>query len=119
MFEIEIERNNVTVSEFLSYVRRTVDKKGGAMLRSDLGLQYFRRGDDLNFSIDHKRANDECFQSGCENEKSVSHPYEMQTYIRWANGSLYNEICEFEFDNENRGHGYYYLISKDGSGYEN
>ena len=111
-FEIEIERNNVTPAQFLAYCRRRVDEKGGDCFRTDLDLDYFKRGDDLNFNIDHKAANDECYtESGCEYEKSVSKPYQMQTYIRYANGSVYNEICEFDFDNEKTGHGYYYLIS--------
>lgn len=37
----------------------------------------------------------------------------MQTYIKCANGAVYNEICEFDFDDEKTGHGYYYLVSVD------
>lgn len=111
-FEIEMSRNNVTPAEFLAYCRNRVDAKGGEYIRSDLDLDYFKRGDDLNFNVDHKAANDECYTgSGCEREKSISKPYEMQTYIRWENGAMYNEICEFDFDDEKRGHGYYYLVN--------
>jgi hypothetical protein len=108
-FEIEISRNNVTPAQFLAYVRNRVDSKCGG--RSDLDLDYFKRGDDLNFTVDHKSKNDECYtECGCEYEKSISKPYEMQTYSRSANGYVYNEICEFEFDDEKTGHGYYYLF---------
>jgi hypothetical protein len=111
-FEIEIERNNVTPAQFLAYCRSRVDAKGGDCLRSDLDLDYFKRGDDLSFNIDHKALNDECYtENGCEREKSISNPYEMQTYIKWSNGAMYNEICEFDFDNEKTGHGYYYLVN--------
>lgn len=113
-FEIEINRNNVTPAQFLAYCRSRVDAKGGKDIRSDLNLDYFKRGDDLNFDINHKENNDDCYTiSGCEREKGISHPYEMQTYIKWANGAVYNEICEFDFDDEKTGHGYYYLINVD------
>lgn len=101
-FEIEITRHNVTPAQFLSYVRRNVDKKGGEMLRSDLNTSYFAAGNDLNFDI--------CHNDGLH-EKSVSKPYEMQTYLHYSNGAVYNEICEFEFDNEKTGNGYYYLLN--------
>ena len=29
----------------------------------------------------------------------------------YSNGAVYNEICEFEFDSEKTGHGYYYLVN--------
>lgn len=100
-FEVEMQRSGVTPAEFLSYVRRSVDKKGGRELRGDLDLRYFRAGNDLNFDTEHDGIR----------EKSVSKPYEMQTYIRNADGSVYNEICEFEFDDDKTGHGYYYLVN--------
>lgn len=103
-FEIEIQRSNVTPAQFLAYVRSRVDAKGGKYCRSDLELDYFKRGDDLNFDTEH--------EDGMR-EKSISKPYEMQTYIRYANGACYNEICEFEFDDEKTGHGYYYLVNVD------
>lgn len=111
-FEIEITRNNVTPAQFLAYCRSRVDAKGGKYVRSDLDLDYFKRGDDLNFNINHKALNDECYNAeGCEHEICISRPYEMQTYIRSTNGDVYNEICEFDFDSEKTGHGYYYLIN--------
>lgn len=100
-FEIEIQRSNVTPAQFLAYVRRSVDRKGGEMLRGDLGLEYFKAGNDLNFDHEHDGMH----------EKSVSKPYEMQTYICYEDGAVYNEICEFEFDDEKTGHGYYYLLN--------
>ena len=105
-FEIEISRSNVTPAQFLSYVRRSVDRKGGEMLRGDLGLAYFAAGNDLNFDIHHEEPEFDGLH-----EKSVSKPYEMQTYLRYSNGAVYNEICEFTFDDEKTGHGYYYLVN--------
>lgn len=100
-FEIEIQRSNVTPAQFLAYVRSRVDAKGGKDLRGDLGLAYFKAGNDLNFDHEHDGMR----------EKSISKPYEMQTYIRYESGATYNEICEFEFDTEKTGHGYYYLVN--------
>lgn len=100
-FEIEISRSNVTPAQFLSYVRRSVDRKGGEMLRGDLSIGYFKAGNDLNFDTEHDGMR----------EKSISKPYEMQTYIKYEDGACYNEICEFEFDDEKTGHGYYYLVN--------
>lgn len=100
-FEIEIQRSNLTPAQFLSYVRRSVDRKGGEMLRGDLSLGYFKAGNDLNFDHEHDGMR----------EKSISRPYEMQTYIKYEDGACYNEICEFEFDDEKTGHGYYYLVN--------
>lgn len=101
-FEIEITRHNVTAAQFLAYVRARVDAKGGRMCRSDLDLDYFKRGDDLNFDTKHEGDSD---LEGIH-EKSVSKPYEMQTYIRYPSGATYNEICEW-----NDGTGYYYLVN--------
>lgn len=105
-FEIEIQRSNVTPAQFLAYVRSRVDAKGGEMLRSDLSLDYFKRGDDLNFDIRHEEPEFDGLH-----EKSVSKPYEMQTFLHYSNGAVYNEICEFDFDSEKTGHGYYYLVN--------
>lgn len=104
-FEIEITRHDVTPSEFLSYVRRRVDAKGGRMFRADLDLRYFKRGNDLNFDIRYDS------DGPCKAEKSVSKPFQMQTYIRNWDGTVYNEICEFDFWDDKTGTGYYYLIN--------
>lgn len=107
LFEIEIQRRDVTPAQFLSYVRRSVDKKGGQGFRSDLSLSYFAAGEDLNFDYNDGTPS----VNACEAERSVSKPYEMQTYVRNFDGSVYNEICEFDFDDEKTGHGYYYLLN--------
>lgn len=101
-FEMEITRHNVTPAAFLSYVRRRANCKGGRYVTSDLDLDYFKAGNDLNFDL---------VNANGEHEKSVSKPYEMQTYIKGEN-YIYNEICEFTFDTEKTGTGYYYIISE-------
>lgn len=103
--EIEITRHNVTPAQFLAYVRAQLSRKGLRDIASDLDLDYFRRGDDLNFSY----YNDP--ERPCKAEKSISNPYEMQTYVLNWDGTCYNEICEFAFDGNNKGTGYYYLVN--------
>ena len=104
-FTYETLRHNVTPAQFLAHVRHNVDKRGGRWYRGDLGLDYFKAGNDLNFDIRHDDWEIPC------HEISKSKPYEMQTYIKNADGTVYNEICEFTFDDEKTGTGYYYLIN--------
>lgn len=103
--EIEITRHNVTPAAFLAYVRSRLEEKGMRDLSSDLDLDYFSRGNDLNFSY----RNDP--EKPCKAEMSISRPYEMQTYILNWDGTSYNEICEFSFDDGKTGVGYYYLAN--------
>ena len=98
-YTIEIQRRNVTPAQFLAYVRRRLKATGGDMFCGCLDLDYFAAGSEPNY--DTERDGTHCI--------SRSKPYIMQTYIR-QDGRLYNEICEFEFDDEKTGHGYYYLI---------
>ena len=105
-FEYETMRHNVTPAQFLAHVRHNVDKRGGHYIRGDLDLNYFKAGNDLNFNIRHT---DEPLAG--VHEISISKPYQMQTYIKYPNGEVYNEICEFEFWDEKTGWGYYYLLN--------
>ena len=98
-YTIEIQRRNVTPAQFLAYVRRRLKATGGDAFCGCLDLDYFAAGSEPNY--DTERDGTHCI--------SRSKPYTMQTYIR-QDGRLYNEICEFEFDDEKTGYGYYYLI---------
>lgn len=49
----------------------------------------------------------------CEAEVCRDLPYDCQTFVRGFDGACYNEICEFTFDDEKTGHGYYYQMNKD------
>lgn len=98
-YTIEIQRRNVTPAQFLAYARRRLKATGGDAFCGCLDLDYFAAGSEPNYDTEHDGTH--CI--------SRSKPYDMQTYIR-QDGRLYNEICEFEFDDEKTGHGYYYLI---------
>ena len=52
-------------------------------------------------------------EAPCEAETCRSFPYDHQIYTLNWDGSMYNEICEFTFDDEKTGHGYYYQASRD------
>ena len=49
----------------------------------------------------------------CRAEICKTFAYDYQTYILNFDGSMYNEICEFTFDDEKTGHGYYYQANHD------
>lgn len=98
-YTVEIQRRNVTPAQFLAYVRRRLKATGGDAFCGCLDLDYFAAGSEPNY--DTERDGTHCI--------SRSKPYDMQTYIR-EGGRLYNEIVEFEFDDEKTGHGYYYMV---------
>ena len=101
--EIEIQRHNVTPAQFLSYVRSQCKKKDIPF--SDPGLAYFKDGEDLNFDFVHHGDQYEGLH-----EKSVSKPYQMQVYMKYPNGTTFNEIVEFDFSDVKTGVGYYYYL---------
>ena len=106
--ELELTRRNCTPAQFLGYVRAQIRKaKLECICAEDIDLDYFKAGNDLNFDIDN-RGNTE---APCEREKSVSKPYEMQTYIKNWDGTVFNHIMEFEFDDDKTGHGYFYIVN--------
>lgn len=108
--ELELTRWNVTPAAFLAYVRYQIRKHNLTCIDPlDIDIDYFRAGNDLNF--DH-RYNDpaECY--GVKHVKSISKPYEMQTYHLNYDGTVYNQIMEFDYDDEKTGHGYFYFINK-------
>lgn len=102
--ELEIMRHNVTPAQFCAYVRSQVRKKNITCISpEDIDLKYWAAGNDMNFNTDH---------DGIK-EKSVSKPYEMQTYV-YCNetGEVFNQIMEMSFDTEKTGTGYFYLVNE-------
>ena len=103
LYEIECHRHNVTPSQFLAYVRAMAAKKGGNMEYSSADFASESWSSDYSDELPDGR-------TGCEAERLTEKPYEKQTYIKWHDGTIYNQIIEFTFDNERRGHGYYYEV---------
>ena len=160
-YQIEIERNNVTLAQFLRYVRQQCEKKGIYMemdrdtfkkplTESSYSYSvingekkchsaeyqtrtYFRRKlasyqttqgftryyytDELEEYEKTELCRYDWTENGadapCRAEICRTFAYDYQTYILNHDGSMFNEICEFTFDDEKRGHGYYYQVNRD------
>ena len=108
--EIELTRHNVTPAQFAAYVRQALKKKGfNGICAEDIVTRTWAAGGDIEFDIDNRKIGPE--HSGCEFEKSVSRPYQSQTYVKNWDGTVYNCIMEFEKKKKKTGFGYFYYIN--------
>lgn len=104
--EIELTRRNVTPAQFTAYVRSQLRKHNFCgICPGDIDTEYWKAGNDLNF---YYRDDPD---KPCKVEKSVSKPYEMQTYVMNWDGTVYNEIMEFTFWDNETGTGYFYYLN--------
>jgi hypothetical protein len=133
---IEIERNHVTVKEFLTYVKNQCAQKGADWIDIDKalfenpaqnlyrsyhvkdGIKYcttgYKRRNEQTGGVETVFSNSEYeADTGAEAETSREFPHDWQSCIRNFDGSIYNEICEFTFDDARRGHGYFFMLNKD------
>jgi len=122
--EVEVSRQNVTVAEFFRAIKAACEKKG---LAFDLDRETFenpsRPSDDtysVTNGVKHARygkgeptRESDGSDAPAKAETVRIQPYDYQCYIHNLDGSVFNEICEFSFDDEKRGHGYYYQVSRD------
>lgn len=106
-FEIEIMRHNVTPAQFLAYLRK-MQKKHPEMA-NDFDLRLFETDEHWNSSYSNGTPD----TKPCEAETCKGNAYDKQTYVRNFDGSVYNEIIEFQFDDEKTGTGYYYTVQID------
>lgn len=121
--EVEVSRNNVTVAEFFAAIKSACSKKG---MECNIDRKEFENptqtSNDSYFvrdGIKHARYGDKEPQrqydgsdAPAKAETSRVKPYDYQTYILNHDGSAFNEICEFTFDNGQRGSGYYYQLNR-------
>lgn len=116
--DVEVTRTNITVKQFFKAIEKALERKGMSFLMVDLdsfehttsnedsryhikdGIKYYS----YNFFTVQQDATDSAAQS----EIYTVRPYNFQTYCKNFDGSGYNEICEFTFDDEKKGTGYYY-----------
>jgi len=150
---VEVQRNNVTLAQFLRYVQAACERQGleRGFERDDFEHPYTERCDSYHVHDGVKHCYSEYDQTTtrwgrklggngyfthelyeyevtervhttsqwpgedapCKAETCRSFPYDLQTYILGWDGTCYNEICEFTFDDDMRGHGYYYQVNKD------
>ena len=122
-YSIEIERNNVTLAQFLRYVRQHCEKKGiyfeidretfeKPLSESDF-TRYYYTDEFEETELCRYDWTENGADAPCKAEICSSFAYDYQTYILNFDGSMYNEICEFTFDDEKTGHGYYYQANRD------
>lgn len=98
---VEMERHNVTPAQFLAAVRATLKRKN-IQEGLSLDLRDFR-GADGGYSDTYN------VDAGV-NEVNDGRPYSKQVYLKWNDGTVYNEICQFDFDDEKTGYGYFFHI---------
>ncbi|MDR1915979.1 MAG: hypothetical protein LBQ58_05335 [Synergistaceae bacterium] len=122
-YQLEIQRNNVTPSEFFSYIRKRCKVKG-IEPGIDLDLDQFanHQGSDYRYYVEDEQKI--CYADGyrtvlpadtapCKSEICRELPYDWQFYFRNFDGSFFNVICEFTFSDESRGFGYFYTANQD------
>jgi hypothetical protein len=130
---VEAKRNNVSVDEFFNYVKKQANKKGldisvdrdefenpgnprSIEYKVKNGVKYSAYSDYKEDDTGHQYCVASRFEekvSEWDNKAEIlrSFPYNFQCYISFHDGTVYNEIMEFAFDTEKRGHGYYFLIN--------
>ena len=104
--ELELMRHNCTPSQFAAYVRHQL-KKHNLNDIWEIDYEYWKRGGDIEFDY----SNDATKPAAAE--RSISKPYEMQTYFRGWNGAVFNVIMEFDFFDEKTGTGYFYILDQE------
>ena len=153
MTMVEVQRNNVTVAQFLRYIQAACAKQGleRGFSRDDFEHPYTEQHSSYHVIDGVKRCHHEYYRTAtrwgrklgphgyftnefyeyeetelarvdqewpgedapCKAETCRSFPLDFQTYMLGWDGCCYNEICEFTFDDDKRGHGYYYQVCKD------
>lgn len=97
--ELELTRRGVTPAQFAAYVRQMLKKHGYS---EEIDFEYWKRGGDIEFDY-----HDDPTRPAAA-ERGVSKPFQMQTYIRNWDGTVYNLIMEFDFWDDRTGFGYFY-----------
>lgn len=121
-YHIELTRHNVTPARFFAYIRRACKAKGIDFCDDrDQFENPTRPGDSRYHVVDGQKICDcdgyrsvyPAEDAACKSEICRNLPYDCQVYILNWDGSCYNEIIEFTFDDDKTGHGYYYQANKD------
>lgn len=101
---IEIELNNVTPAKFLAHVRYHCKAK-------NIPVEIMSAKEFANLK-DESMGDRIHGHDGFRHDFWYTKPYEYQTCSITDDGNGFNEICEFTFDDEKTGHGYYYCMNK-------
>lgn len=123
---VEISRSNITLARFLSTINRICKSKGD-VFGFELSVEDFKNlgpSNERYFTVDGKiKYTSEGFtvtkdidDVACKSEICKMKPLEYQCYFLNHDGTYFNEICEFTFDDNKKGSGYYFkaegVISK-------
>lgn len=121
-YQIEIQRHGVTLSAFLNYCKASCQKKDIPFEISkdefsnppqSIETHYFiKDGKKICFNNDY-RSEWPADEAPCQSEIFRQKPLDYQVYMLNFDGSCYNEICEFSYDDEKTGHGYYFQLNKE------
>ena len=114
-YTIELTRHDVTPAQFLAYVRSQCKRKG---IPFDMDTAYFVQGQQYSSGeyMNSAYTGGTPSRRPCYAETCKATPYEHQTYIVGYDGETYNEIIEFDFDDEKTGHGYCFIIQTESEG---
>ena len=121
---VEMQRNDITLSQFFSQIKTECKKKGlDFSLERDrkefenpprlTNIHYYIKDDKQIYTNDGYRTEHPASEASCKSEIYRVKPLDYQSYQLNFDGSCYNEICEFTYDDEKTGHGYYYQVCKD------
>lgn len=119
--KIELIRSDVTIAQFFQYIKSQCKKKG-----IDFGINraefenptttymfgyYVKDGVETIIPSGEKEVAEKV--TPAQAEYISSSPCFSQEYFLGWDGSITNEICEFIYDNDKTGHGYYYKVVSD------
>jgi len=118
-FEVEAQRSNITLAKFLNYAKKRCEEKG---LSFGIDRDVFenppmlfnsriRTKEGRQFASYDGKPEVEIFDHPMVAETYRVKPLDYQSYGDDGNGNIYNEMCEFTFDDDKRGSGYYYQLA--------
>jgi hypothetical protein len=115
--QVEVQRNNVTLNAFFAAIKSACAIKGMELNIDRDIFENTKINEDSRYyikdGVKHYSYNGFCTKQDVEGaaaqeEIYKTKPLDFQSYVKNFDGSVYNEICEFSFDDEKRGHGYYF-----------
>lgn len=101
-YELEVSRSNITPKQFYNYCKKRFEEKTPTFLESWLEYEQWESPITIQ-DYEYTKHNNGLI------EASKIKPYEFQIFLQ----NTYNFILEFEFDKDNKGHGYMYAVEFD------
>lgn len=102
MYEIEIQRTNISPKQFFTYCKKEMEKRTGTSLQvwCDSFQEWSSDKNECALETNH-----EDWEIPVK-EICKTKAYEWQMFF----GNAYNFIMEFQFDDENKGFGYLFAV---------